>query len=180
MNRIWKFCLIIVGLILLDQFTKGVVQQDFRLGESRPVIDGFFNFTYVQNTGAAFGMGRGYPRLIKDVLFLYLPVLLCFWLCWLIIKTRNDKSAIEGSAYMLILAGAIGNLIDRFSMGYVVDFLDFYIGRSHFPAFNVADSAITIGGVLLGINFILESIRIKKEAEAASGDLPKTDDQSGA
>lgn len=171
MSRIWKYSLIIVAIILLDQFSKGVIQQDFRLGESIKVIDGFFNITYVRNTGAAFGMGQNFNDNIRKPLFLFLPVLLCFWLLWLIVKTRNDKSFIEGSAYMLIFAGAVGNLIDRFSLGYVVDFLDFYLGRSHFPAFNVADSSITIGGILLGLNFILESKNQlnKKNSEPTEG-----------
>lgn len=154
MNRIWKFSLMISVLVILDQVTKGVVQSKFYVGETLPIIDGFFNLTYVRNPGAAFGFLAGAHKNIREVLFLYIPVLACFWLIWLI-WTERHKSLILGLSYSLILAGAMGNLIDRFSMRYVVDFLDFYWRGNHFPAFNVADSAITVGGVLLAIDFLL-------------------------
>lgn len=165
MNRIWNMGLLIAGIILLDQFTKGSVQSSFTLGESLPLIDGFFSFTYVQNTGAAFGFLAGAAESIRAPLFLYLPVVACFWLVWLIWHTRTGPFMLC-LAYSLVLAGAIGNLIDRFSLGYVVDFLDFYIGRSHFPAFNVADSAISIAAALLIIDFLFfEKKRLEKNGE---------------
>ena len=155
MNRIWKMSLLISFLILVDQITKGVIQSTFSLGENISVIDGFFNITYVRNSGAAFGMGAGASEIIRQILFILLPVLACFWLVTLIWKTRKDNLVLC-LAYSLILAGAIGNLIDRVSLGYVVDFLDFYIGYKHFPAFNVADSAITVGAFFLIWDMILE------------------------
>ena len=114
-------------LILVDQITKGIIQSTFSLGENISVIDGFFNITYVRNSGAAFGMGSNASEMIRQILFILLPVLACFWLVTLIWKTRKDNLVLC-LAYSLILSGAIGNLIDRVSLGYVVDFLDFYLG----------------------------------------------------
>lgn len=175
MNRIWKFLLVISALIIIDQLTKGYVQNNFALGESVDVIKGFFNFTYVRNTGAAFGMGADYHDSIRKPLFLFLPVVACIWLVWLIWKVRHE-SLMEGWAYSLILSGAIGNLIDRFSLGYVVDFLDFYIGDNHFPAFNVADSAISVAAGMLILNFL---IQLKDERNKAVVQAQNGDDASG-
>jgi len=165
MDRIWKMSLLIVSIILVDQLTKGAIQSKFQLGESITIIDGLFNFTYVQNPGAAFGFMAKASAPVRKILFLLLPVIACFWLLWLIWVTRKTNYLLC-VAYSLILAGAVGNLIDRFSMGYVVDFLDFYWGMSHFPAFNVADSSITIAAFLLIIDLIKESFnKIKAEKE---------------
>ena len=173
MNRIWKLSIVVAALIIIDQITKGIVQQRFALGESVSVIDGLFNFTYVRNPGAAFGFLATADESIRKPLFLFLPVIACFWLIYLIWTTRN-KSLLLCTAYSLIFAGAVGNLIDRFSLGYVVDFLDFYVGRSHFPAFNVADSCISIAAFLLIYDFIIEVLNNKKRAlnkEASPDDV---------
>lgn len=164
MQRIWSMSLMITAIILVDQFTKGAVQSNFYHGESITIIDGLFNLTYVRNPGAAFGMGANAHDTLRAIFFLALPVLACFWLIWLIWTTRKTN-ALLCCAYSLIFAGAVGNLIDRFSLNYVVDFLDFYIGQSHFPAFNVADSAISIAAVLIIIDFL---IQIKKEREGVN------------
>lgn len=164
MNRIWKLSLLMTFLIIVDQLTKGAVQSSFSYGESIPIVDGFFNLTYVKNPGAAFGFGAGASLGIRKFLFLLLPVLACFWLIWLIWDNRN-KSLFSALTYSLILSGAIGNLIDRFTLGYVVDFLDFYVGQSHFPAFNIADSCISVGAAFLIWEFILE-LKNKKRDEA--------------
>jgi signal peptidase II len=154
MDRIWKNLIMVTFLILADQFTKGYIEQNYYLGESIPVIKDLFNFTYIRNTGVAFGIGADATELWRRILFLLLPVLACFYLVYLIWVSRK-KTTYLGVAYSLILAGAIGNLIDRFSLGYVVDFLDFFWGRSHFPAFNVADSCITVAaGILILDSFI--------------------------
>ena len=164
MQRIWSMSLMITAIILVDQFTKGAIQSSFYHGESITVIDGFFNLTYVRNPGAAFGMGANAHDTLRAIFFLALPVIACFWLLWLIWTTRKT-SALLCTAYSLIFAGAVGNLIDRFSLNYVVDFLDFYWGQSHFPAFNVADSAISIAAGLIIIDFF---IQMKKEKEGVN------------
>lgn len=156
MNRIFKLSVMIATIIFVDQVTKAIVQQKFFLGESIPVIDGIFNLTYVRNPGAAFGMLGQAGDYIRKPLFFYLPVVACFWLLYLMWQTRKS-SLIQCTSYALIFSGAVGNLIDRFSMNYVVDFFDFYWGTSHFPAFNVADSAISIAAGLLVIDMIISS-----------------------
>lgn len=143
----------IATIIIADQMTKGIVQQKFFLGESIPVIPNWFHLTYVRNPGAAFGMLAYSPDYIRTPLFFALPVIACFWLAYLIWSNRN-KNLIHCLAYSLIFAGAVGNLIDRFSMNYVVDFFDFFWGTHHFPAFNIADSSITIAAIILIFDLI--------------------------
>jgi signal peptidase II len=162
MKRIWIFCLVIATLILLDQFSKGFIEQSYALGESTAVIDGFFNITYIKNKGAAFGIGNNAAEHWRKLFFLAIPVLVCLYLVVLIWQTRKARLLLSVS-YVLILAGAVGNLIDRFSLGYVVDFLDFYYQGSHFPAFNVADSSISVGAFLLLIDFFIEWWEKKKQ-----------------
>lgn len=153
----------ISAIIIGDQATKAIVQQNFYLGESIPVINDIFHFTYVRNPGAAFGMFGTSPDYIRIPLFFGVPVLACFWLMWLIWTTRNTNK-LQCLSFSLIFAGAVGNLIDRFSMNYVVDFLDFFWGTHHFPAFNIADSAISIAAALL----IYEIIFLSKKGESAA------------
>jgi signal peptidase II len=157
----------ISAIIFSDQVTKAIVQQKFYLGESIPIIEHFFHFTYVRNPGAAFGMFGYAPDWIRIPLFLGVPVVACFWLLYLIWTTRNTNK-LQCLAYSLIFSGAFGNLIDRFSMNYVVDFLDFFWGTYHFPAFNIADSAITIAAaILIFETFFLQ----KKELNSAANTL---------
>jgi signal peptidase II len=153
MNRFFKMLVMIAGIIIADQMTKAVVQQNFSLGESIPVITNLFSFTYVRNPGAAWGMAGNAHPYIRLVLLFILPVLASFWLFYSVWSYRN-KSLNLSISYALIFSGAVGNLIDRFSMDYVVDFLDFYYEGHHFPAFNIADSSITIGASLLIIDII--------------------------
>jgi signal peptidase II len=148
MKMIYRMCIMISAIIIGDQLTKALVQQRLYLGESVPVIHNLFHFTYVRNPGAAFGMFGYSADWIRVPLFFGVPVIACVWLLYLIWTTRNSKK-LQCLAYSLIFAGAVGNLIDRFSMNYVVDFLDFFWGVHHFPAFNIADSSITIAAILL-------------------------------
>jgi signal peptidase II len=166
MNRIFKMSVLIATIIILDQITKAMIQQKFYLGESVPVVPNFFHLTYVRNPGAAFGMLGTAPDYIRTPLFFALPVVACFWLVYLIWATR-EKDLVQCTAYSLILAGAVGNLIDRFSLNYVVDFFDFFYGPHHFAAFNIADSSITIAAILL-IFDILFLQKHKKEESVSS------------
>lgn len=168
MNRFFKLLVAIATIIIGDQVTKAIVQQKFYLGESVFIINGFFNFTYVRNPGAAWGMSGHSPEYVRIPLLFILPVIACIWLFYLTWSHRN-KGLVPAMAYALIFAGAVGNLIDRFSMNYVVDFLDFYWGNHHFPAFNVADSSITIGAILLIVEFMI--LEKKKEAATVSHHL---------
>lgn len=167
MARFWTLSLIMAALIIIDQLSKGAIQTSMFLGQSFPVIEGFFSIAYVRNTGAAFGFMAGAAEPIRQVLFLALPVLFCGWIFYLLIKTLKGPFYLS-LAYALILAGAAGNLIDRFTLGYVVDFLLFYWKEeeNHFPAFNVADSCITIAAALLIFDFF-HQMKIKKLGEKA-------------
>jgi signal peptidase II len=111
---------------------------------SIPIIDGFFNLTYIRNTGAAFGILAGSAEAFRlPLLLLFSVVAIGFIVMMLRRLPSHEKGLI--TALALILGGAIGNLIDRVFYGEVIDFLDFYWGSYHWPAFNVADSCITIG-----------------------------------
>lgn len=130
---------IVVFLTVADQFTKVLIQHFFFLGEGSPVIPGFFDLRYIQNTGAAWGMFAGFNHWL---------VVFSFVILGLLIRFRHHlvgHHPLERIALTLMLSGIIGNLIDRMRLGYVVDFLDFYFGNKHFPAFNIADAAITLG-----------------------------------
>ena len=131
--------LFILLLVALDQATKHVVRASFALHESRPVIPGFFSLTYVQNRGAAWGILSGWGFLLVALAVVMLVVLARY-------RAKIFGDGLLGRiAFILLAAGIIGNLIDRAVLGYVVDFLDFFVGQSHFPAFNVADSCICVG-----------------------------------
>lgn len=163
MARFWSLCLAMATLIIADQLTKGAIQSNLFYGQSIPVIDGFFSIAYVKNTGAAFGFGANANEIFRIGMFLILPVIFCGYIFYMLIKSLKGFFYIS-LAYALILAGAIGNLIDRFSLGYVVDFLLFYWKNesNHFPAFNIADSCITVAAGLLIIDFF-QQLKTKKK-----------------
>lgn len=174
MARFWSLCLMMATLIIVDQLSKGAIQSSLFYGQSIPVIEGFFSIAYVKNTGAAFGFGAGGPEWFRQIFFLALPVIFCGWIFFLLVKTLKGPFFVS-LAYALIIAGAVGNLIDRFSLGYVVDFLMFYWKdeANHFPAFNVADSCITIAAGLLIIDFFLQ-LKHKKNESHASDSVSKS------
>ena len=168
MKRLILMVLLMVAIVVIDQWSKVAVSSTFRLGESVAVIDGFFNLTFVKNSGAAFGFGNAFDNWARYTLFLALPVVACIWLTYLLVKTIAGP-LIMSFAYTLILGGAIGNLIDRFRLDYVVDFFDFYVGQSHFATFNVADASISIAAGLLIIDYFIQSRRGDDEqSEVAS------------
>jgi len=135
-------------VVLLDQVTKAAILKQFVLHESRPVIDGFFNLVYVMNPGAAFGFLAGASETFRYLFFIGITVLVMGLIIYYIVKS-DSKNIINIISFAMIFGGAVGNLIDRIRFGSVVDFLDVYIGTAHWPAFNVADSSITIGAVLM-------------------------------
>lgn len=175
MKRFWALCLIMATLILIDQFSKGYIQTTMFYGQTIPMIEGFFSIAYVKNMGAAFGFGSDGPLWFRQLFFLGLPVIFCGWIFFLLVKTIKGPLHMS-VAYALIIAGAIGNLIDRFSLGYVVDFLMFYWKEeaNHFPAFNVADSCITVAAGLLIIDFFLQLKAKKEEVANASDSISKS------
>lgn len=148
-----------VVAFLLDQGSKWLVVSKFDLYESINLLP-VFNFTYVRNYGAAFSMladAGGWQRWLFGIIALAVSGLLIYWL-----KKQPASHIWSNVAYCLILGGALGNLYDRIVHGYVIDFLDVFWGQSHFPAFNLADSWICIGAVMLVLETLLEG-RFKKE-----------------
>ena len=153
------------AVILLDLWTKWLVVARIDLHEAVPVIPDFFQIVHVRNTGAAFGIGANASSKVVPLLLNAGAIgVFCVVVLYALRSAITDRLLQTG--LHLILGGAIGNLLDRFRLGYVVDFLDVYVRDHHWPAFNVADSAICIGIALLFLD-----MRRKPEAavEAVSG-----------
>jgi signal peptidase II len=135
-------------IILLDLWTKSLIVKRIDLHEAIAVIPNFFQLVHVRNTGAAFGLGANASSKIVPLLLNFGAIaVFCVVVVYALRTAVTDRLLQTG--LHLILGGAIGNLLDRFRFGYVVDFLDVYVGTHHWPAFNVADSAICIGIALL-------------------------------
>lgn len=150
-SNVWIWLAIAAAVILVDQLTKVLVLHSFQYGDVRPVAS-FFNLVRVHNTGAAFSFlagASGWQRWF----FIGLGLVAAGVIVWML-RTQGHQRLFAW-ALTLILGGALGNVIDRALHGYVVDFLDFHVGGRHFPAFNIADSAITLGAILL----ILDELR---------------------
>ena len=113
-------------------------------GKRVGIIPGFFNLTHIHNPGGAFGFLAGQDEMLRSMIFVFVSTLAICFILYFYLKTAPTHFWLA-TGLAMIFGGAIGNLIDRIRFGKVVDFLDFYIGRLHWPAFNVADSAITIG-----------------------------------
>lgn len=140
----WLWVSLIV--VIADQLTKIAVVDAMTLFESHQILP-FFNLTYVHNHGAAFSFlhtAGGWQRWFFTAIALGVSGLILWWLR----QTPKQKTLLP-IAFCLILGGALGNVYDRIAYGYVIDFLDFYINDWHWPAFNIADSAIFIGAALL-------------------------------
>ena len=143
-------------MVLADQISKTVIRSTMTLYESITVIPGFFHLTYITNDGMAFGINFPFGIYIFSAISIILTIILFYYL-W----TIRYESILIRSGVAMILAGAIGNLIDRLFLGEVVDFLDFMIGDLHWYVFNFADSYVTIGmGIILYDSIILEKKRL--------------------
>jgi signal peptidase II len=153
--------------LVLDQASKIAVDSSMRLYESISIMP-FFNLTYVHNTGAAFSFlahAGGWQRWLFAGLALIISIAIGIW-----ITRLKQQEVLLAVALSLVLGGAVGNLIDRVAYGYVIDFLDVYYQSWHWPAFNIADSAICIGVFLM----LLESFGIGRPAEEEQNALPKS------
>lgn len=152
MKRKYLLLATVAGCIVtLDQLIKIYVHTHFRLGESIPVIQDFFHLTYVRNKGAAFGFLAQSPSEFRDIFFLLIPPAALTMIIYFM-RSVEDKDYLQTMAFSLVFGGAIGNYFDRLRYGYVVDFLDFhYKHQFSWPAFNIADSAIVCGVILLFI-----------------------------
>jgi signal peptidase II len=159
-GRYLILALISLSTVALDQVSKVQIMQTMRLHESIPVVAEFFSLTYIRNPGAAFGLLASSGQTFRLIFFGLTSVFALGLLGMIFFRLRQDdwigQLSIAG-----ILGGAIGNLLDRVRFGEVIDFLDFYVNGYHWPAFNVADAAISVGVFFLILHFALE----KKEEE---------------
>jgi signal peptidase II len=142
------YALLMLGLVVLDQVTKNLIARTVDLYESVPVIPGFFNITRIHNRGAIFGTFSQTNNQVIFVLLTAASLTALALVVYYFFKTPASDTLMKVSL-TLILAGALGNQFDRLIRGHVIDFLDFYIGRAHWPFFNVADSCISIGALLM-------------------------------
>ncbi len=148
------FSLIVGLIVLLDQITKLLVLAWIPLYHSIPVIPGFFNLTHIRNPGGAFGFMAAGSQGIRNLLFIGVSALAMGLIVYFYRSTPKTHPYLA-SALAMIFGGAVGNLIDRLRFGEVVDFLDVYLGVYHWPAFNVADSAISVGITLFIAHVLL-------------------------
>lgn len=166
-DLIWKLGYIAASaaVFMLDQATKAWAVRRLRFQTDIPVIDGFLNFAYAQNTGVAFSMFDGHGDAgrwaLSGMAFIAAAIVLYFF--W---KTPRSDDRILGSL-ALLLAGIIGNVTDRVRLGFVVDFIDVQFGNWHYPTFNIADIAICTGAGLLILDMLLSK---DKKAGSSDGD----------
>jgi signal peptidase II len=143
----------LVVILVFDQLSKLIVDRSMPLHHTIPIIGGLFNLTYVRNTGAAFGIFAGSHEAFRLPFLIVVSVLAIGFIFVMLKRLRASETGLI-TALALILGGAIGNLIDRLIHGEVIDFLDVYWSEYHWPAFNVADSCITVG-VAITLYFLL-------------------------
>ena len=149
------FYLIALAIVLTDQATKAIVVRTMRLGQSIPIVPGYFDLTFVLNPGAAFSLLATLPERIRSPFFILISVAAAVLI--VVYRARHLRGHRLATVSLgLILGGAVGNLIDRIRYGVVVDFLDAHVHQYHWPVFNVADSAISVGVTLLLIEMLLE------------------------
>ncbi len=150
--------LIIAGsIIALDQITKVIISKTLALHHSIPIISGFFNLTHVLNPGGAFGFLANQSTTVRVLIFLFVSSLAICFILYFYINTPETHLFLS-VGFALIFGGAIGNMIDRIRLGKVIDFLDFRVLNVPWPAFNVADSAITIGMAIFIFHIVFKKM----------------------
>jgi signal peptidase II len=172
-RKYWVLLIVCFWILFVDQWTKHAVQQRLVLYQKVEVIQGFFNLVHVRNTGGAFGVFGGERGGLGSWLFVMVSIIAIGSILFLFLRLKEDERILPLSL-SLVLSGAIGNLIDRLRYGEVVDFLDFYLFSYHWPAFNIADSAICLGIGLMALKILildrhkLKSISTKSQAPASA------------
>jgi signal peptidase II len=157
-GKIWIRLGLVSGcVIFVDQITKYIIKINLSLYDNIIVIENFFNITHILNPGGAFGFLSSQTPEIRKFIFLFMSSIVALFVLWFYKKCASNFVFLS-YGLALIFGGAVGNLIDRFKYGKVVDFLDFYIGSLHWPAFNVADSAISIGMSILIYHILFNKI----------------------
>lgn len=150
----------IIGLIclIIDQISKLLIISNYGVNESKEIISSFFSITYVKNTGAAWGMFSSGTLILAIISLVFLYFFIDFIL-------KSDKiSKLNAFSYGLIIGGIVGNLIDRLARNYVVDFLDFKIFSYDFPVFNIADTFIVVGIILLIIESFIKDKKVEHDS----------------
>ena len=147
MNKYTRLTFICFIIVFLDQISKYLVRLEIPLYSNLNILP-FLDFTHIRNTGVAFGMLQNLPQGFKLPFFI-LVFVLAVLVIFSIIKNLDEKDKFLITGLSMIMAGAIGNSIDRFRLGYVTDFIDFYWSTHHWPPFNIADSSITIGATIV-------------------------------
>ncbi len=156
--------LIAAVVVVLDRITKWVIAQKITLHDSVDIVPGIFRLTHVQNQGAAFGLFADSPSEWKVAMLILFSIAALGVVSALLWKNGNAMNA-TAIALSLVMGGAVGNLWDRVAAGRVIDFLDFYLGSHHWPAFNIADSAIVVGALLLLSEIFLTTPQEEKAEE---------------
>ena len=152
-----RFAAVAAAVIVLDQISKLLVLDAIPLYDSVPVVPGFFHLTHIQNPGGAFGFLSRQDAVVRSAVFFTATAAA---LCLIVVFFRKTPSTYRwlGAGFALIFGGAAGNLIDRIRLGRVVDFLDVFVGDYHWPAFNVADSAVTVGIAIFAFHLLLNRL----------------------
>jgi signal peptidase II len=152
-----RLILVSTAVVLADQVTKALIVKTLALHQAIEVIPGLLNITHVLNPGGAFGFFATQSLWVRRFVFLFLSTLVAGIVVWMYHKIARTQVFLSWGL-ALIFGGALGNLIDRFRFGMVVDFLDVYVGSAHWPAFNVADSAISVGMAILIYHVVFNKI----------------------
>lgn len=160
LSKLFSVGAIVVLVFVLDQMTKSVVLRDLQPLGRVDIIPNFFSLTFIKNKGAAFGMFGTLPTPYRE-LSLGIVSLIALAFVFKMLLTDAQEDILMRVSLSLILGGALGNLLDRARHGAVVDFLDFYIGEYHWPAFNVADSAISLGVTFLLLTMLFSKSQAK-------------------
>ena len=141
-------------MIVIDQYTKFMVTLHIPINYSIKVVDGLFNITHIRNSGVAFGIFSDQNSELKPFILIFISIIAIMAILVIFHQTGKNKKMVH-TGLVLIFSGAIGNLIDRVLHKEVIDFIDFFIDNQHWPAFNIADSCITIGVMLMVVDMLL-------------------------
>ena len=156
-NKYIKLLIFAGGVILIDQLSKALILGYVPFNHSITVLKGFFNIIHIHNPGGAFGLMANLSPTLRSLIFLFISSLAVGVIFYFYKKTPPNYPWLT-AAFALIFGGAIGNLIDRVRFGTVIDFLDFYVGNLHWPAFNIADSAISAGIIIFVFHLIFKKM----------------------
>ncbi|MCD6584953.1 MAG: signal peptidase II [Desulfobacteraceae bacterium] len=146
-------------VVVLDQLTKWMISHSLSYYEEVQVIPGFFSLIYIHNPGGAFGIFAKNQGNLQSMLFILIAVL-AMGLVLYLYKNTPPEYPVLSVGFALIFGGALGNMIDRIRLGEVVDFIDLYVAHLHWPAFNIADSAISIGMVIFGFYILFRKVEL--------------------